>query len=56
MGLSTYYDFDYLADQNLNSPFSPPVAFGTAHFLSSVTVQTENLTHYFTYDAAARAS
>ncbi len=51
MGLSTYYDFDYLADQDLNSPFSPPVSFGTAHFLSSVTVQTENLTHYFTYDA-----
>jgi RHS repeat-associated protein len=50
MGLSTYYDFAYLANQNLYSPFSPPVSFDTAHFLSSVTVQTENLTHSFTYD------
>ncbi|MEK7407925.1 MAG: hypothetical protein AAB225_22875, partial [Acidobacteriota bacterium] len=44
------YTFGYLS-QNLNSPFSPPLAYGQTSVLQSVTVTGLSLTRQFQYDA-----
>ncbi len=48
-GLTKRYDFTYLANQTLSSPFSPPVAFGTTTLLQTVTDPNLWLTHQFSY-------
>jgi len=53
IGYSESYDFSYLSNQTLNSPFSPPVAFGATHYLQTVTIPTVSLTHTFEYAAGA---
>lgn len=52
VGTGANYTFGYFDNQNLYSPFSPPVAYGTTDLLQGVTIVGLGIGHTFEYDAS----